>query len=249
MRYDSSSTDPNDVADEARALVMRVERGELARDALELLSAVGDVASRRALGQLELVLTRDSTPLSLEELPASYPDAWLEWASHVEPLGRRVAVAAACAIARGVLPALETEESISRSQLVGLHTGPAGAILLTDELASHLFPLIDVAGRALDAVAGWLARPSASSAERVDDAWPALLCSRKAVELFAELESVPWPAVWTFRWLVATVLAPEREIAASLGYVATYAHVVHADRAVVARVACDALRAELIARP
>ena len=46
---------------EARALVERFERGELRREALELLSLLGHADARRALGQLPLELTRTVT--------------------------------------------------------------------------------------------------------------------------------------------------------------------------------------------
>lgn len=235
-----------DVIEASRALLSRVGRGELRREALELLSAVGNPAARRALGQLELVLTPVSAPHPLDDPPPGLPEGWLEWASGFVVFPRRVAVATALAIALEARAMLENESPNTRTELVGLHTGPGGAILLDDALAMRVLPLRSAADRVLVAVARWLDEPIDANASAADDAWPALLRTRGKVELLSELAGVSWMALWTFRWLVGALCGPEHDVAASVGHAATYAHAALADRSRVSRAAHDALRIELM---
>jgi hypothetical protein len=250
---DTAAKGPEQEAEEdegaqAAALVAKVERGELARDALELLAAVGHAPSRRALGRLELVLTSARPAVALDELPAGQDDAWLRWGARFEPFARPVAVAVAHAIARELPPLLEDGADAAPAQLAGLHTGPAGALVLGRTEAAEVFPLARTAGRVLDATARWLEGPSEAGAGRVDAAWPPLLRVRSKAAFLCELARQPWAPAWALRWLVATVCGPEAEVGAAVGYVATFAHEALGDRAPVRRAARGALVAAFLGR-
>ncbi len=231
---------------EAGELFARVDRGELRREALELLAAVGDASARRALSRLDLVLTPTSAARPLEDLPPAFPDGWLEWAGGFACFDRRVGVVTALAVAREARFVLDAEPPHVRAELLGLHTGPGGVILIDESLANRVLPPSALADRVLEAATRWLEEPTEARASALDGEWPSLLRARAKVALLAELAEVSWPAVWSLRWLVASVCGPTADMAASVGYAATYAHAALGDRASISRAARDALREELI---
>lgn len=246
MGDDANGSTPSAEATlEGAALARRVERGELSRDALELLAAVGHAPSRRALGRLDLVLTAARVPPRLDELPSGRGDGWLRWGARFDAFERSVAVETAHAFGRRVCPALGGPAP-APSRLVGLHTGPAGAIVLCEEHAARLFPLARTAARVLDAVARWLDEPTDPNRARVDAAWPALLRDRAKVAFLCELAGVRWEPVWVLRWVVATVCGPEAEVGAAVGTAAAWTHEALGDAAAVRRAARDVLHGSLI---
>ena len=205
---------------EASALVSRVERGELAREALELLSLLGHAAARRALGKLPLELTPPPSIVWPETDPPRQASSWNEAAYFLQALGRPVAVRFAVAVvdALGSGPlALREPSPMSH---VGFHTGPHGILRVTEALATEVFPLGDVVRGTADAARAWLGDPTVGVAQR----WPALLTARRPVQLVSDLAGVDWRAVWAVRWLVACATGSDREIGAAAASVASYAH-------------------------
>lgn len=232
------------VDQQAQRLVSRVAHGELARSGLELLSLAGHRGARRALGQLPLVLTAPPR-IELTGAPVAHVAPWIEWGVRLAPFGRALSLKLGLALAAELLPIIQLERRVSRAQLVGLHTGPAGAIQLTDELASRVYPMTLLARGLVDGVRRFQAAPTAASAEAVTGAWPAVMCVQKKAQFLSELVDVDWRAVWALRWLMATASVPEDHAGPAVSCMLGYADEALHDRArvfdVVQRVLLDAL--------
>lgn len=193
---------------EAAALEARVEAGTLARDVLELLAGLDHRPSQRALGRLPLVLTAAPPASAVEPGAPPHAATWARWALGLEPHGRAACVEVALAACELVRPALRRELEGAAWELSGLHTGPAGAVVITREHAASMLPLTALATRVLDAAPRWLHAPSAEAARAVADAWPALLDRPSRAELVGELTGVDAQALWALRSLVAAVNDP-----------------------------------------
>lgn len=205
---------------DAGALVERVERGELRREALELLSLVGHGEARLALGRLALEL-RMSAPVAWpEDDPPRQAASWEGPARWLQQLGRPTAVQLAVGLVDTLRAELLEVDEPPRKSHVALHTGPTGILHVTESVAAEVFPLGAKVGRAADGARAWLADPEAQATL----AWPSLLLTRKRVELCSELAGVDWRAVWACRWLVACVTGRETEVGAAAATVAAYAH-------------------------
>ncbi len=199
------SDEAQEVDEEARALEARVTAGTLAREVLELLAGVDHRPSQRALGRLPLVLTAPPAELALEPGAPAHAVSWARWALGLEPHGRALAVEVALAACELVRPALESEVEGAAWELSGLHTGPAGAVVIPRSLAASLVPLSAVGSRVIDATRRWLARPSSEAAGAVASAWPELIGRRAVAELVGELTGVDGAAIWALRSLAHAV--------------------------------------------
>ncbi|HEY8430477.1 MAG TPA: hypothetical protein VIL20_18985 [Sandaracinaceae bacterium] len=197
-----------DIEAQARALAARVEAGTLGRDALELLAGVDHRASQRALGLLPLVLTAPPPAPALEPGAPPHAATWTRWARGLEAYDRELAVAVALAACELVRPALDAEIDGAAWELIGLHTGPAGAVTITREQAASLLPLSALSSRLLEAVARWLSGPSPEAARAVAGTWPPLLDRPARAELVGELTGVDGRALWVHRSLVEAVIDP-----------------------------------------
>lgn len=227
---------------EASALVARVERGELPREAIELLSLLGHVAARRALGRLPLELTPPPTIVWPENDPPRQASSWSESASFLQALGRPVAIRFAVAIVDALRAGPLDVHEPSPASYVGFHTGPHGILNVTEALATDVFPLGAVIGRTTEAARAWLADPTIDLASR----WPALLTSRRRVQLVSDLAGVDWRAVWAVRWLVACATVSEPEVGAAAASVASYAHAVLETASVIHASARETLTGPLL---
>lgn len=236
--------DSRDTSEEERALIERVECGEIRREALEILSLLGDPSSRHALGQLPLVLSGSTAagwPEGEPELP--HAQSWRAFALWLEPFGRSLAVESALVTARALLETLTDHKEPPARSHVGFHTGPAGVIDVSPEFAAELFPLMGLLERTVEKAEAWLEEPSSAHAAELESAWPRLLLRRKKAVFCAELIGVDWRVVWACRWLVASV---GDEAGAAAACAAAYAEEPLGGRFVVNARLREALRPRLL---
>jgi len=210
-----------------------VERGELRRDALELLSLLDDPAARRALGAMPLELTEAPGQAWLPErdLPS---EAWRSMADWLDRLDAAPIRAAARAVVLQIAERLDPEDEPPAVVHEGLHTGPNGALVISAADAKAWFPLGALVRRAA----------AASGFE-----WPGALRERSKARLCAELAGLDWRAVWAARWLAE--LGEERgddRVAGAAACVGAYAEGV-LGRAETRRVFREALLAHISRSP
>lgn len=230
--------------DDGVELALRVSSGALPWEALELLSRLGHAGARRALGRLPLDLTQAAAARWPEDDPPAFSDPWRSVAAFARPLERAAVVKIALAFTSALSSGFDREKRESASALMGLYTGPAGAVVLSEPVVAATFPLGASMRRVSDAVGAWLAAPSDDAARALAAAWPAALSTRARVELLAELTRVSWRAVWAHRWLVRCVI--DEDAGAALACVAAYAEEASEDRAGLFAIARDAAAAALL---
>ena len=230
--------------DDGVELAERVSRGSLPREGLELLSRLGHAGARRALGRLPLDLTQVAAARWPEDDPPASSDHWRSTAAFARSLERSAVVKIALAFTSGLSGSFDREKRESVSALMGLYTGPAGAVVLSAPVVAATFPLGASMRRVSSAASAWLAAPSEEAARALVAAWPAVLASRARTELCAELTRVSWPAVWAHRWLIRCVT--DEDAGAALACVAAYAEEASEDRAGLLALARDAAIAALL---
>lgn len=210
--------------DDGVELALRVSSGAMPREALELLSRLGHAGARRALGRLPLDLTQAAAASWPEEDPPASAEHWLPLATLARPLDRATAITVALAMTDALSPCFEVERREPASALMGLYTGPAGAVVLSAQVVAALFPLGATMRRLAGGVRAWLA----AQGEAPVPVWPEVLRSRERAALCAELTGASWPAVWAHHWLLRCVTDPEPGLA--LACVAAYADDAREDR-------------------